>query len=98
MNMNQERHRFVDPGREEAALLARFPSTGWRERERLKEISSWFEMAASGPPAPRSERRWTAREFGSRIERLCSASFRLMILIASTIFAGLLFRGARWAG
>lgn len=99
MNMTQERYRFVDPGREEAALLARFPSAGWREREQLKEISSWFEMAASGQPAPRHERRETACEFRGRIGRLWSPTLRLTILIASTIFAaGLLFPGTRWLG
>jgi len=84
------------PGREETAHLARFPATGRRERERVKEISSWLEMAGTEQSASRGERRDKAAAFRRRVHRLSSPPAGLMILIASTILAaGLLFQMAR---
>jgi hypothetical protein len=96
MSHHNQHNGLADPRREEAAHLARVPATGWRERERLKEVSSWLEMAGAEQPASLRRRRETASELRGRVDRLFRPPVGLMVLIASTIFAaGLLLQAAR---
>ena len=89
-----QQHDLAGRGRREAASSARFPLGGWRERERVMEISSWSEMGGE-EPARRRDRRETARELRARIDRHSSPPLGLMILIASTLLiVGLLFQAA----
>jgi hypothetical protein len=93
MSHHNQHNGLADPRREEAAHLARVPATGWRERERLKEVSSWLEMAEQ--PASRRRRREMASELRGRVDRLFRPPVGLLVLIASTIFAaGLLLQAA----
>jgi hypothetical protein len=81
--------------RDHAAILARFPSVGWRERERLRDVATWSEMAGTNNPSSKSGSRSDHRRL-TLSERFSHAPIGLMLLIASALLiVGLLSHAIR---
>jgi hypothetical protein len=96
MYIQQRDFRPDGMDREETALLERFPATTAKERDRLRNISSWSEVMDVDAPSPPPGAATARRPLRQEIAALVPLPYRLVALAAAiAITIGSLVQAAR---